>query len=187
MISTVNFVDKSQLIFDLPADSRAAAISEAQNKAQGGEYRGLLHRRPRCGGIQVAWKGRYENGRLTMNLGLYSICHYDENGRVFCAIYLLHPFIHSRNCNIHLGHNQITPRRDAKLKPACRVLLHPHPWQRPWQHFKIAHKQARNTHDLMITRKESNPTITTVYNRLILHSIVQIIVRHDDISLLCTT
>ena len=38
----------------------------------------------------------------------------------------------------------------------------------------------------MITRKGSNPTIITVYNRLILHSMVQIIVRHDDISLLCT-
>ena len=60
------------LIFDLSSvDSRAAAIPEVEDEAESGEYRGLLHRRPRGGGIQVAWKGRYENGRLTMDLGLY--------------------------------------------------------------------------------------------------------------------
>ena len=54
-----------QLVF-LPSsvNPRAAAVSEAADKAEGGENRELHHRRPRGGGVQVARKGRDEDGRL---------------------------------------------------------------------------------------------------------------------------
>ena len=96
-----------QLVF-LPSsvNPRAAAVSEAADEAEGGENRGLHHRRPRGGRVQVARQGRDEDGRLKRD-----VPHMISNLRNNCKCTLcttsclLHPFIHSRNNNIHLGHN----------------------------------------------------------------------------------
>ena len=47
---------------------RAVTVPQAEDQAEGGEYRGLQHRRPRGGGVQVARQGRDEDGRLTFDL-----------------------------------------------------------------------------------------------------------------------
>ena len=44
---------------------RAVTVPQAEDQAEGGEYRGLQHRRPRGGGVQVARQGRDEDGGLT--------------------------------------------------------------------------------------------------------------------------